>query len=247
MITIGGCSALIVPISGMVIWKSASTSRRYASNGSSVRSSSSISSTGGPAPSCGCSACSSGRWIRKRSVKMSCARASRSVRALRLGHADLEHLARIVPLVHRRADVQALVALQADQATVQGLCQNLADLGLADPGLALEEQRPAELEREVERGRERPVGDVVAARQKLLGVVDGGDLGTGHRAFAACALPLDGVAPPRALPRCCGLGGERPERPLDRRKVGRGALGSRRQRLAPSPRCAAASCRSSRR
>ena len=119
---------------------------------------------------------------------MSCARASRSVRALRLGHADLEHLARVVPLVDRRADVQALVALQADQAAVQGLGQNLADLGLADAGLALEEQGPAELEREVERGRERPVGDVVAARQKRLGVVDGGDLG--HLRSIAPSLPV---------------------------------------------------------
>ena len=62
---------------------------------------------------------------------------------------------------------------------MQGLGQDLADLGLADAGLALEEQRPPELEREIERGRERPVGDVVAARQKRLGVVDGADLG--HR------------------------------------------------------------------
>jgi hypothetical protein len=48
----GGSAALIVPISGIVTWKSDSASSRKASNGSSVRSTSSISRTGGP-PSCG--------------------------------------------------------------------------------------------------------------------------------------------------------------------------------------------------
>ena len=37
------------------------------------------------------------------------------VHALRLGQADLDHLAGVVPLVDRRGDVEALVALQADQ------------------------------------------------------------------------------------------------------------------------------------
>ena len=44
--TCGGCVALMVPISGMVTWKSESTSSRNASNSSSARSTSSISSTG---------------------------------------------------------------------------------------------------------------------------------------------------------------------------------------------------------
>ena len=39
MTTSGGASARTVPSSGMVIWKSESTSSRKASNGSSVRSS----------------------------------------------------------------------------------------------------------------------------------------------------------------------------------------------------------------
>ena len=76
--TIGGSSALTVPISGIVTWKSASTSSRYASNGSSVRSSSSISRTGAPDGE-GSIAWSSGRRIRKLSLKMSWASASRSV------------------------------------------------------------------------------------------------------------------------------------------------------------------------
>ena len=117
--------------------------------------------------------------------------------ALRLGHADLEHLAGIVPFVHRRTDVEPLVALQADQTAVQGLGQDLADLGLADAGLALEKQRPTELERKIESGRERAVGDVVAAREQRLGVVDGGDLG--HRSIQRQAAPRrSGIR--RALP-----------------------------------------------
>jgi hypothetical protein len=44
----GGSGALIVPSSGIVTWKSDSASSRKASKGSSVRSSSSISSTGAP-------------------------------------------------------------------------------------------------------------------------------------------------------------------------------------------------------
>jgi hypothetical protein len=68
--------AFTVPSSGIVIWKSASTSSRKASKGSSARSSSSISSTGGTARS-GSMACSSARWIRKRSLNSSAASASR--------------------------------------------------------------------------------------------------------------------------------------------------------------------------
>ena len=66
-------------------------------------------------------------------------------RAADLGEADLEHLARVVPLVERRGDVEALVALQADEPPAERRGQHLGDLGLADAGLALEEERPAEL------------------------------------------------------------------------------------------------------
>jgi len=47
MITVGGCPALIVPISGMLICQSDSSSSRKASNSSSARSISSISRIGG--------------------------------------------------------------------------------------------------------------------------------------------------------------------------------------------------------
>src|SRR3989304_2155401 len=51
MTTNGWRRARSVPSSGMVIWKSESTSSRKASNSSSARSISSMSSTGGRAPS----------------------------------------------------------------------------------------------------------------------------------------------------------------------------------------------------
>ena len=102
------------------------------------------------------------------------------VHALRLGQPDLDHLARVVPLVDRRGDVEALVALQPDQRPLQRLGQHLGDLGLADAGLAFAEQRPAELQGEEQDGGEAAVGDVVAALQQLERGVDGRGFGGGH-------------------------------------------------------------------
>ena len=58
-------------------------------------------------------------------------------------HADLDHLRGVVPLVDRRRDVEAFIALQADQPAAERARQHLGDLGLADARLAFEEQRPA--------------------------------------------------------------------------------------------------------
>ena len=66
--------------------------------------------------------------------------------AARLEQPDLEHLARVVPLVDRGVDVQALVALEPDEPRAEARREDLGELGLADAGLALEQQRPAELE-----------------------------------------------------------------------------------------------------
>ena len=83
--------------------------------------------------------------------------------ACRLGEPDLDHLPRVVPLVDGRRGVEALVALQTYQPPAEARRQHLGDFGLADPRLALEEERPAQLQREKYRGREAPVGDVVLA------------------------------------------------------------------------------------
>ena len=80
--------------------------------------------------------------MRKASPKMSWARGVIGL-AARLEQPDLEHLARVVPLVDRGVDVEALVALEADEPGAEGRGQDLGQLGLADAGLALEEQRTA--------------------------------------------------------------------------------------------------------
>ena len=90
-----------------MIWKSESTSSRKASNSSSARSISSIRSTTGSSVSI---ASSSGRRIRNSGPKSSSSRDGSLLRG-----ADVEQLARVVPLVDGVRDVEALVALQADQ------------------------------------------------------------------------------------------------------------------------------------
>ncbi len=85
---------------------------------------------------------------------------------------DLQHLARVVPLVDRGVDVEALVALEPDQAGTEARGQDLGELRLADAGLALEEQRAAELQGEEDGRGERPVRDVVAAAEVVLDRLD---------------------------------------------------------------------------
>ena len=123
-------------------------------------------------PSSGFSACSSGRRIRKRSAKMSDASASLSTLALRLGQSDLDHLSRVVPFVHRRCGVEALVALQADERAAEGPGQHLGDLGLADAGLAFEKQRATKLQREEDAGGEPAIAEVVVLLEQRDDGVD---------------------------------------------------------------------------
>ena len=89
------------------------------------------------------SACSSGRFSRKRGAKMSCASVVAVDAAGRLGEPDLDHLPRVVPFVDRRRDVEAFVALQPDELAAERRREHLGDLGLADARLAFEEQRAA--------------------------------------------------------------------------------------------------------
>ena len=70
--TIGGRAARITPSSGIVTWKSESTSSRKASKGSSARSSSSMRSTGGSPPE------DSSAWRIGRLMRYSAEKRSRS-------------------------------------------------------------------------------------------------------------------------------------------------------------------------
>ena len=146
--TIGRREAVIVPSSGIVTAKSDRNSSRNASNSSSARSISSISSTTGRSPSAS-SASSSGRRSRNRSENSSpsstppsAARSASSCRG-------------VVPVVDGVVQVDPLVALQPDQASACGGRQRPGHLGLADPGLALEQQRLLEHDRQLD-GQRQP-------------------------------------------------------------------------------------------
>src|SRR5262249_13661989 len=78
----------------------------------------------------------------------------------------------IIPFVNRRGDVEPLVTLQPDQSALQRRCQYLGDLGLANPSLTLEKQRPVKVERQMDCGREAAIGDVIGAAEQRQRIVD---------------------------------------------------------------------------
>ena len=74
----------------------------------------------------------------------------------------------VVPLVHRLADVDALVALQAQQLAARPPGQHLGHLGLADAGLALEQQRSPQPQGEEDGGGQALVGQVLVRGERSL-------------------------------------------------------------------------------
>ena len=102
----------MVPSSGIDTWKSESTSSSSASVSISTRSTSSISSTTGSSARI---ASSSGRVSRNGSEKMSDSTSAQSALVLPVD-LDAQQLLLVVPLVERLGLVEALVALEADQA-----------------------------------------------------------------------------------------------------------------------------------
>ena len=84
----------------------------------------------------------------------------------------VEELARVVPLVERLRGVDPLVALEPDQVGLEDAGERLPDLGLADPRLPFEEQRPAHRDGQEDRGREAPVGQVVLPTEGPFDVGD---------------------------------------------------------------------------
>ena len=69
--------------------------------------------------------------------------------------------------------VEPFVALQADQPRAAHGGQHLGDLGLADAGVAFQQQRAAEVLHQQQRRDQRRLGDVAGARQVGL---PGGEL-----------------------------------------------------------------------
>ena len=157
----------------MVIWFSPAP-RAGRHPGSSARSSSSISSTGER----GCvSALQQGRSI-SIGASTGCARGGRGsapswTRARGFGEADLDHLPRHVPFVGGLRHVQALVALQAQQALVfERRASVLASSVLPTPG-SPSRKRALQLQREEQRGGEPPVAEVVLRGEQFDHRVDG--------------------------------------------------------------------------
>ena len=165
--TIGIVVAEIWPSSGIVIWKSESSSSSIASNSWSVLSISSISSTTGSGLAI---ACISGR------VEQELLAEDVVLDVLPAGLAaglDPQQLLAVVPLVQRLRLVEALVALQAHQLAAGGARERLRQLGLADPRRALDQDRLAEPLGEEGDQRRGLVGEVADLRQRLLHLRDG--------------------------------------------------------------------------
>ena len=95
-----------------------------------------------------------------------------AVAARRLDEADFQHLPRVVPLIQRVGDINALVALEADEARVQQVRENLGDLRLADARFAFEQDWLVQTQREEERRRKRAIRDVAVLLQDMLNAVN---------------------------------------------------------------------------
>ena len=110
------------------------------------------------------------------------------------GGTQMQQLSGVVPLVQRLALLQAVVALQAQQLARQHLGQGLGQLGLADAGFALQQQRAAQAQGQKGRSSQAPIGEVARALQGLGERVDAaGDMGQGSHTLSN-----------KELPRLCG-------------------------------------------
>ncbi len=78
-----------------------------------------------------------------------------------LGEPDRQQLPLVVPVVERLARGQTFIALQPDQLRIQHFGKGFGRGGLADAGLTFQQQRPAQLHRQVNRRRGAGVQQVV--------------------------------------------------------------------------------------
>ena len=142
-------AAVKVPSSGTVTEPSPRNSNSSASNSSSARSISSMRSTGALRALVADAA--QDRPLVQELLGEQVGLGQPVVAGLR--EADGEDLALVVPLVERLGRGEALVALEPDERRAERAGHRVRRRGLADPGLTLEEERTAERQREVERGR----------------------------------------------------------------------------------------------
>ena len=94
---------------------------------------------------------------------MSASTSAQSLLVLAVG-LDAQQLLLVVPLVERLGLVEALVALQADQAGAGDRGDRLGQLGLADTGRPLDQHRLLEPVGEEHDAGDGGVGEVVDAR-----------------------------------------------------------------------------------
>src|SRR5919202_371599 len=86
---------------------------------------------------------------------------------------QLQQLARVVPVVEGVVDVDALIALQADERRAHGGGQRLGELGLAHARLTLHQQRLAQAQCEVHHGGQALVDQVALPVERRREVCDG--------------------------------------------------------------------------
>ena len=84
----------------------------------------------------------------------------------------MQQLLRVVPLVDGLGGVDALVALEAYERSTRPGGEGLGDLGLADAGLALEQDRTTQPQGEEDRRGEPLVSEVTLVGQCSNDVVD---------------------------------------------------------------------------
>jgi hypothetical protein len=91
---------------------------------------------------------------------------------LGLDRPEVEELAGVVPLVDGLGGVDALVALEPEEFAARPPGQDLGHLGLADAGLALEQDRPAQPQGQEDARGEALVRQVLVAGEGLTDLFD---------------------------------------------------------------------------
>ena len=121
----------------------------------------------------------------------------------RLCGPQVQELAAEVPVVERLAGLQTFVALQSVDRPAGDLGQGVGERGLADTGLALEEQRPVHRQRQVGGGRQPLVGQVPGGLQGGGERGRVGGEGRRVRSLTRCSIPPPGAGTARSRMRQC--------------------------------------------
>ena len=83
------------------------------------------------------------------------------------GHAQMQKLLRIVPLVEGTGRIESFIALQPDQLRAQNVGKHFGAFGLADSGRPFDQERLAQSEHQFEGRRKVVVGNVTARGECL--------------------------------------------------------------------------------